>query len=225
MLDLRLQLFVALAVLSGIVCFETRGFDQLHHMRLQRPDWPCDILKPCVEVVDLLPGAVLVEGPGLGALLALLAKLLDGDPVLGGCALVVLEKLLFPTLAAEYLADGLTELVDLVLQSVQAGFLPPPRIIVTQGTRTRLGLCITSQTAHRALFSMRPSLDLSPLANDAALPSSSARIATTLAASAGGSYPPSRNATTRPSAWSLATPTTWRARLAKPCSVTSMPAR
>ena len=93
-------------------------------MRLQRPDRTCDILQPRVKVVDLLPGAVLVESPGLRALLALLAKLLDGDPILGGRALVVLEQLLFATLPAEYLADGLTELVDLILQG-RSGALRP----------------------------------------------------------------------------------------------------
>ena len=91
MLDLRLQLVVALAVLSRIVCFEPRRLDELHDVRLQRTDRAGDILEPRVEVVDLLSGAVLVEGAGLRALLALLAKLLDGDPVLGGRALVVLE--------------------------------------------------------------------------------------------------------------------------------------
>jgi hypothetical protein len=60
-------------------------------MRLQRPNRTCDILQPRVKVVDLLPGAVLVEGPGLRTLLALLAELLNGDPVLGGRALVMLE--------------------------------------------------------------------------------------------------------------------------------------
>ena len=94
--------------------------------------------EPRVEVVDLLPGAVLVEGAGLSALLALLAKLLDGDPVLGGRALVVLEELLFATLTAEHLAHGLTQLVDLVLQSRQARFVPPPLVVLTQRPWTRL---------------------------------------------------------------------------------------
>ncbi|MDF3018190.1 MAG: hypothetical protein K0R44_3415 [Thermomicrobiales bacterium] len=90
-LDLRLQLVIPLAVLSRIVCFESGRLDELHYVRLQRPHRAGDILEPCVEVIDLLPGAILVEGAGLRALLALLAKLLDGDPVLGGRALVVFE--------------------------------------------------------------------------------------------------------------------------------------
>src|SRR5215213_8381697 len=118
-------------------------------MGLERPDRACDILQARVEVVDLLPGAVLVEGSSLRALLALLTKLLDGDPVLGGRALVVLEQLFFAPLTAEHLADGLAELVDLVLQSVQAGFVAPPLVVVTQRTRTRLGLGIVPQTTHR----------------------------------------------------------------------------
>src|SRR5688500_6994331 len=151
MLDLSLQLFVALAVLRRTVCFEPSRLDELHHMRLQRSDRACDVLEPCVEVVDLLPGAVLVEGAGLRALLALLAKLLDGDPVLGVRALVVLEELLFATLTTEHLPHGLTELVDLVLQSRQARFVSPPLVVVTQRTRTRPRLCVTPHTTHRGV--------------------------------------------------------------------------
>src|SRR5215216_930157 len=118
-------------------------------MCLQRADRAGDIFEPRVKVGDLLPSAVLVEGAGLRALLALLTKLLDGDPVLGGRALVVLEQLFFAPLTAEHLADGLAELVDLVLQSVQAGFVAPPLVVVTQRTRTRLGLRVVPQTTHR----------------------------------------------------------------------------
>ena len=173
-------------------------------MRLQRADRAGDIFEPRVEVVDLLPGAVLVEGAGLRALLALLAKLLDGDPVLGGRALVVLEELLFATLTTEHLAHGLTKLVNLVLQSRQARFVPPPLVVLTQGPWTRWGLVHCSASYSSCRVSVPPSPGLSASANDASSPSSAARVATTLAASAGGSYPPSRNATTRPSAWSSA---------------------
>src|SRR5829696_2222676 len=151
MLELRLQLFVALVVLGRVVCFEPRRLDELHHVRLQRPDRASDVLEPRVEIVDLLPGAVLVEGAGLRALLALLTKLLDGDPVLGSRALVMFEELLFATLTTEHLAHGLTELVDLVLQSRQARFIPPPLIVMTQRPWTRCGLCIAPQTTHRAV--------------------------------------------------------------------------
>src|SRR5215218_5313988 len=154
-LDLRLQLVVALAVLSRIVGFEPGRLDQLHHMRLQRADRAGDILEPRVEVVDLLPSAVFVEGAGLRALLALLAKLLDGDPVLGGRALVVLEELLFATLTTEHLAHGLTKLVHLVLQSRQARFVPPPLVVLTQRSWTRGRLCIAPQATHRAVSPFR----------------------------------------------------------------------
>src|SRR5215218_11034959 len=100
-------------------------------MRLERPDRTGDILQPRIEVVDLLPSAVLIKGSRLRALLALLTKLLNSDPILGGRALVVLELLLFATLTAEHLAEGLTDLVNLVLQSVQARFVPPPLVVVT----------------------------------------------------------------------------------------------
>src|SRR5829696_7259953 len=150
-LDLRLQLVVPLAVLSRIVCFEPGRLDELHYVRLQRTNRAGDILEPCVEVVDLLSGAVLVEGAGLRALLALLAKLLDGDPVLGGRALVVFEELFFTTLTAQHLAHGLTKLVDLVLQSRQARFIPPTLVVMTQCPWTRCGLCIAPQTTHRAV--------------------------------------------------------------------------
>src|SRR5918993_2918763 len=61
-LDLRLQLVVPLAVLSRIVCFEPGRLDELHYVRLQRTNRAGDILEPRVEVIDLLSGAVLVEG-------------------------------------------------------------------------------------------------------------------------------------------------------------------
>jgi hypothetical protein len=49
----------------------------------------------------------------------------------------MLEQLFFTTLTTEYLAHGLTELVDLILQSRQAGFVSPPLIVVTQRPGTR----------------------------------------------------------------------------------------
>ncbi|MEA2513247.1 MAG: hypothetical protein QOJ59_2734 [Thermomicrobiales bacterium] len=125
------EFVVTLLVLPGIIGLAAGGFEEFSNVGLEGADGAGSVVETLLEVDDDLACTVLVEGAGLGGLLCLLADGIENKAVLGGVAFVAFDAFFDADLAAGELAQGLAELVELVLEGDKARLVPFAVVVLT----------------------------------------------------------------------------------------------